>query len=487
MSDDDDDDFLGRKSDGDALRRLEEQAGLHQDEDDSAAAGAADRDDVDDGGGSSALKRGWLVETKTNTRWRCFLRPGSLDMFDSMEASQDPSNNPQRTIPLTVCSSVQLGGLLQNTLRLGAGDQETRVLCVWSDYATSTEFRCVDVQDCNAWFNSLSRVVGALHQTELASMAENDDEDMMMRFRHARLWALGKVSAPDEMPRSQWMASDAVTYCSFCEESFQSDFKKHHCRLCGAVYCSAHSKKARDLEFSEAHTKVPFRVCVWCHLIWRDYAQGVMDGDRDKTALVGPLADADVPSELNWLRDFRRDQAKKRAAALAAADAAAAASPGGRRVSISRALGSIVTKISGAFGKGGGRGTPTHGGGHGGHGGAPGSGGGGGGRRGSAVDMANDLASNPFGEDDDEGDAVLMAAAAERPDDEDDGRDGTSAQLAVLDNLLTVSTNNSQWMKKAEQSMHQEEVDFLDLRCARALAVVCLLSGRGERAGERGY
>jgi hypothetical protein len=460
---DDDEDFLGRKDDGDALRRLEEQAGLHLREADSAAEGPADHEDADEGG--SALKRGWLIETKTNTRWRCFLRAGSLDLFDSIEASKD-SSSPQRAIPLTVCSSVKLGGLLQNSLRLGAGDQDTRVLCVWSDYATSHEFRCADVQDCNAWFNSLSRVVGALHQTELASMAENEDEDMMMRFRHARLWALGKVSAPDEMPRNQWMSSDAVTYCSFCEESFQSDFKKHHCRLCGAVYCSAHSKKARDLDFSEARTKAPFRVCVWCHLIWRDYAQGVMDGDRDKVALVGPLADADVPAELNWLRDFRRDQAKKRAAALAAADAAAAASPGGRRVSISRALGSIVTKISGAFGKGSGRGTPIHGGGGGG--GTLSKGGGSGGRRGSDADDPDSLldsSSNPFGADD-EGDAVLMAAAAaaDRPDDEDDGRDGTSAQLAVLDNLLTVSTNNSQWMKKAEQSMHHEEGDFLDLK-----------------------
>lgn len=77
---------------------------------------------------------------------------------------------------------------------------------------------------------------------------------------------------------------------------------------------------------------------------------------------------------------------------------------------------------------------------------------------------------NPFSGDDDDNDIVDDAAdallASDAADDtaaDEDDHDNTSAQLAVLDNLLTVSTSNSQWMKKAEQSLNHEEVNYLDL------------------------
>lgn len=287
----------GEDSD-DALQKLEQQRREAMSPTEAATSNAA-------------AKRGWLVDTKTNTRWYCFLHPTCLDMFESVEAAKDWTK-PQRTIPLSVCSSVLLGGLLQNTLRINP-DSETRILLLWSDYATTEEFRCADAQDCNMWYNAMTRVFDASRQTELCAMADIDDEDMLMRFRHARLWALDKVSAPDPLPRAQWVPGHAVTACSYCEEEFGNDFAKHHCRLCGDVYCSAHSKIAKDLELGAKPTTM--RVCVWCYLIWRDYAQGVMDRDRAKLNLLGPLDDVDFDDELTALRNFRQDKAKERSEA----------------------------------------------------------------------------------------------------------------------------------------------------------------------------
>ena len=75
---------------------------------------------------------------------------------------------------------------------------------------------------------------------------------------------------------------------------------------------------------------------------------------------------------------------------------------------------------------------------------------------------------NPFAGDDDivdddAADALLASGAASDSAADEDDHDNTSAQLAVLDNLLTVSTSNSQWMKKAEQSLNHEDVNYLDL------------------------
>lgn len=260
---------------------------------------------------SAALKQGWLTDTKTSTRWYCILHQTVLDLFESQAAAKDWTK-PQRSIELGVCSDIQLGGILQNTLRIGA-DSETKVLTLWSDFSSNIELRCERSDECNSWYNSLSRIFDASRQMELEALAELDLKDMQMRFRHARLWGLQKVSAPEPLPRSQWMPSHAVSVCTYCDDEFQSEFTKHHCRLCGDVFCAAHSKVARDLEFTDK----PYRVCVWCFLIWSEYAQGIRDGDISQINLLGDVNEADVQSELKALRDYRRQKAKDRQAAAA--------------------------------------------------------------------------------------------------------------------------------------------------------------------------
>ena len=394
-----------------------------------------------------------------------------------------------KVIELTVCSSVKLGGLLQNTLGLGV-DQDTKVFSLHSDYNMSHEFRSSTTEDCNGWFNALDRIFDASAQVELTAMADIDEVDMRMRFRHARLWALGRLSAPEPLPRSQWAPTQSVSFCNYCEDQFANDFAKHHCRLCGDVYCKSHSKMAKDLDIADR----PFRVCVWCYLIWRDYAQGIMDNDREKMNLLGDRDTVDIDDEMEALRDYRRDKAKQRQAAAAAVANEAISSPKiGRRLSVG--LSSLVTKFSDMFqGRGGG---------------SPGS------RRGSAALLPpvrergrsataddNNNSNNPFGDDNSDSDSNDNGSnngsnngssnnnnssrggggnGVDDVDDDDDllatvddkqteeemlaRRRGMDQQLKVLDNLLTVSTSHSEWMKLAEKSLTHEEDNYLDLAC----------------------
>lgn len=116
----------------------------------------------------------------------------------------------------------------------------------------------------------------------------------------------------------------------------------------------------------------------------------------------------------------------------------AAVSDGSKRMSITHTLSSLVSKFAGVFQKG--------------------EVGGGAFKDDSEDDEGEDM-SNPFGADGDEDD-VFQSETAE---DEDHGTSATE-QLAVLDNLLTVSTSNSNWMRKAEQSIAFEEENYLDLK-----------------------
>lgn len=60
---------------------------------------------------------------------------------------------------------------------------------------------------------------------------------------------------------SQWMDSKQIKSCALCQQSFSVTRRKHHCRLCGHVFCQTCSDNKMEL----ASSSKPVRVCDTCH------------------------------------------------------------------------------------------------------------------------------------------------------------------------------------------------------------------------------
>lgn len=60
---------------------------------------------------------------------------------------------------------------------------------------------------------------------------------------------------------SQWMDSKQVKSCALCQQLFSVTRRKHHCRLCGNVFCQTCSDNKMEL----ASSSKPVRVCDTCH------------------------------------------------------------------------------------------------------------------------------------------------------------------------------------------------------------------------------
>jgi len=60
---------------------------------------------------------------------------------------------------------------------------------------------------------------------------------------------------------SQWIDSKQAKSCVLCQQSFSVTRRKHHCRLCGNVFCQTCSDNKMEL----ASSAKPVRVCDTCH------------------------------------------------------------------------------------------------------------------------------------------------------------------------------------------------------------------------------
>lgn len=60
---------------------------------------------------------------------------------------------------------------------------------------------------------------------------------------------------------SQWKDDKQVKQCNLCQQAFSVTKRKHHCRLCGNVFCQTCSDNKMEL----ASSSKPVRVCDICH------------------------------------------------------------------------------------------------------------------------------------------------------------------------------------------------------------------------------
>lgn len=58
-----------------------------------------------------------------------------------------------------------------------------------------------------------------------------------------------------------WIPDHRVTMCQHCHEEFSMMVRRHHCRACGKVVCSACSASKAPLKYLQYETN---RVCIEC-------------------------------------------------------------------------------------------------------------------------------------------------------------------------------------------------------------------------------
>lgn len=69
--------------------------------------------------------------------------------------------------------------------------------------------------------------------------SDDDDDDDHERGKHGTNFMTGGTGASKQkyLPKSQWIPDDKVHECRACKSKFGVFMRKHHCRMCGHVFC----------------------------------------------------------------------------------------------------------------------------------------------------------------------------------------------------------------------------------------------------------
>jgi len=118
-----------------------------------------------------------------------------------------------------------------------------------------------------------------LHQVKIDSSfkivcEDPEDKEISIECTNKRgessLW---KLSFPSRKATQTWLgklrkaarpiwATPNSKNCTVCQKNFKTFRRQHHCRKCGKVMCSKHTKKVRNLEELGYEGKV--KVCTNC-------------------------------------------------------------------------------------------------------------------------------------------------------------------------------------------------------------------------------
>lgn len=113
--------------------------------------------------------------------------------------------------------------------------------------------------------NELKDVKPYREQTEeLAQKCKDYEqslEEVGAQLRESRLEVENLKENSAVFLDSQWKNDKQIKSCALCQQSFSVTRRKHHCRLCGNVFCQTCSDNKMEL----ASSAKPVRVCDTCH------------------------------------------------------------------------------------------------------------------------------------------------------------------------------------------------------------------------------
>lgn len=116
---------------------------------------------------------------------------------------------------------------------------------------------------------------------------EKDNEELMMqivKFGKEKdvMWQrLQKIEIHRKAKAMErWMNDKDVVQCMECEATFTLTVRRHHCRLCGGIYCS----KCTDYSIFTSQSKKKVRVCEKCFIV---HNHSLESESQDTSAIIG--------------------------------------------------------------------------------------------------------------------------------------------------------------------------------------------------------
>lgn len=109
----------------------------------------------------------------------------------------------------------------------------------------------------------------------------NREKDCLWQ-RSDRLLHLQRIQATD-----QWLADGSIADCQSCQTRFTIFVRRHHCRLCGRIFCHTCS----DYWLKIASSARPTRTCHECFAIHRQFSQPGATGQLSELPITDPPED----------------------------------------------------------------------------------------------------------------------------------------------------------------------------------------------------
>ncbi|XP_046649469.1 FYVE and coiled-coil domain-containing protein 1-like isoform X2 [Daphnia pulicaria] len=106
--------------------------------------------------------------------------------------------------------------------------------------------------------------------------------------RSDRLLHLQRIQATD-----QWLADGSIRDCQSCQSRFTIFVRRHHCRLCGRIFCHSCS----DYWLKIASSARPTRTCHECFAIHRQFSQPGATGQLSELPVTDPSDGKDLTTE----------------------------------------------------------------------------------------------------------------------------------------------------------------------------------------------
>lgn len=106
--------------------------------------------------------------------------------------------------------------------------------------------------------------------------------------RSDRLLHLQRIQATD-----QWVADGSIRDCQSCQSRFTIFVRRHHCRLCGRIFCHSCS----DYWLKIASSSRPTRTCHECFAIHRQFSQPGATAQLSELPLAEPPEAIDLNTQ----------------------------------------------------------------------------------------------------------------------------------------------------------------------------------------------